>query len=509
MKILIINPPFYRLQGASLVHYPAGSCYVAASLEKAGIPALIYNADYDPGKKTILGNTDHINVKALTQQHEEYNRRLHSNDDPIWQEITSYIAKYNPDILIISVFNTTLTAGNRIARIAKQLNPRVITVFEGCVNRGLHCAIDPAASGDFSLMDFALRREPEFQAVELVKAIAAGSTDFSDILGLSWKRADNQIVHNLDRPFIENLDELPFPARQRLDGYEDMPPHCFQGIYGSRGCPFDCIFCGCHISMGYKPRMRSAKNMVDEIEYVHKKYRTRYFYICDDIFFFYKERAREFCNLLIKRKLGVYWSAQTRAEMVDDDTLGLMKRSGGQHIAVGVEVGNPEIRKLIKKDNTIDDVRNCARLIRKHGLYMVAFCIVGLPWEGRKEIEDTVNLIKEIKPYIVYPYLPTPASGTELASIMLEKNPEGLEEFRDRCHIDTSAGFAERMNTQERREVLGWALDEFVKINRRSLLGDILKRPLFYWALASDMAFFKHPGYLWGYLKDYFTNSRA
>jgi radical SAM superfamily enzyme YgiQ (UPF0313 family) len=478
---------------------------MAATLEEAGFDSLIYNADYDRTKKTILGNTDHINVRALTGQYDEYERRLHDDDDPIWAQIRGYISRYNPDILIVSVFNTTLTAGNKIAKIAKGLNPNVLTIFEGCTNRGLHCAIDVTINGDFSAMDFAIKGEPEVTIVELAKAISVEAADFSDIKGLSWKRCDGQIIHNQDRPYLEDLDRLPFPARHRLDGYQDMPPHCFQGIYGSRGCPFDCIFCGCHTSMGYNPRVRSAMNMVDEVEYVYKKYKTRYFYICDDIFFFYKERAHEFCRLLLERHLPVFWSAQTRAEMVDKETLALVKKAGGQHIAVGVEVGNTQIRKLIKKGNTVDDVRECARLIRESGLYMVAFCIIGLPWEGKGEIQDTVNLVKEIQPYIVYPYMPTPAVGTELAAVMLEKNPEGLQEFRDRCHIDTSAGITERVSQEERKAILEWALDEFVKINRKSLLGNILKRPNFYWALAQDMAFLRHPGYFLGYLKDYFA----
>ncbi|HDL64354.1 MAG TPA: hypothetical protein ENH12_03090 [Proteobacteria bacterium] len=88
---------------------------------------------------------------------------------------------------------------------------------------------------------------------------------------------------------------------------------------------------------------------------------------------------------------------------------------------------------------------------------------------------------------------------------MLEKNPQGLEAYRDRCHIDTSAGLMEKMTPEEQKEILEWALNEFVKINRKSLLGNILKRPRFYWALAHDMAFFRHPGYLFGYLKDYLS----
>ena len=501
MKVLIINPPFYRLQSASLIHYPPACCYMAATLEEAGFTSLIYNADYDPDKKTILGNTNHINIKALTDLSTEYQRRLHDENDPIWRQIGDYIIGYKPEVLIISVFSTTLTAGNLIAKIAKTINPRIVTVFEGSTNRGLHCAIDPSTSGDFTVMDFAIREEPEYAVVELVRALANNQKDFSGIKGISWK-SNGKVIHNENRPYLEDLDSLPFPARHLLADYKKIPPHAFQGIYGSRGCPFNCIFCGCHTSFGYKPRLRSAENLVREIETVYKRLGTRYFYVCDDIFFVKKERAHKFCRILMEKKLPIYWSAQTRAEMVDDETLELMKRAGGQHVAVGVEVGNPEIRKLIKKGNTVDDVRHCARLIKKHGLYMVAFCIIGLPWEGPKEIWDTVNLVKEIEPYIVYPYLPTPAAGTELANIVMQKNPQGLAEFRDRCHIDTSSVLAENLSG-EKRAVIEKALAEFEKINKKSLFKNIFERPGFYWALAQDMGFFKHPRFIWAYLRDY------
>ncbi len=502
-QILIINPPFYRLQGESLVHYPPGCCYVAGALKKAGIKSRIYNADYDPKKKTLLGNTNHINIKGLLDHSNDYKKQLESESGPVWDEIRQNLAHYKPDILIISVFTTTLTAGNKIARMAKSFNPAVQVIFEGCFNRGLHCAVDPAKHGDFEVMDFAISDEPEAAIVELIEVLLAGKDDFADIKGISWRDGSGNIVHNDSRPRLQNLDELPFPARHALLGSEKMPPHCFQGIYGSRGCPYDCVFCGCHVSMGYKPRTRSAENMVTEIEHVHKTFGTRYFYICDDIFFIDKQRARTFCELLIKKKLPVFFSAQTRAELVDNETLRLVKKAGGQHIAVGVEVGNPEIRELIHKGNTIDDVRNCAKLIRSNGLRMVAFTMVGLPWEGEREIKQTVALIKEIKPYIVYAYMPTPGAGTELRQLVSEKNPAGLNSFHDSCHIDTSSGFSEKMSLEERRKVLEWAMNEFVQINRKNLLKDIITRPRFYWALANDMGLLKNPRYLLSYLIDF------
>jgi len=158
---------------------------------------------------------------------------------------------------------------------------------------------------------------------------------------------------------------------------------------------------------------------------------------------------------------------------------------------------------VIKKGNTVDDVRRCAKLLHKVGLRMVAFCIIGLPGEGKKEIEDTVNLVKEIKPYIVYPYFPTPAAGTELARIVEEKNPEGLVKYRDQNHLDPSAPLIDNMGPKEKKEIIRWAVEEFVKVNKNNLVIDVTQRPRFYLALASDMNFFKHPGFFLGYIKDY------
>jgi len=85
--------------------------------------------------------------------------------------------------------------------------------------------------------------------------------------------------------------------------------------------------------------------MKKEIEETHKKYKTKYFYICDNVFFIKRERALRFCELLLKRKLNILWSAQTRTEVVDDELLSMMKKAGGQHVAIGGETGDKRIEK--------------------------------------------------------------------------------------------------------------------------------------------------------------------
>ncbi|MFC1701017.1 B12-binding domain-containing radical SAM protein [Patescibacteria group bacterium] len=503
MKILFISPPFYRLQEATLIHYPAGPCYMAGSLEKEGYPSLVYNADYDCRKKTILGNTNHLRTDALVKQHEEYLGRLNDLNDPVWIEVRNFIKDYNPDVLGISAFNITLSSAHIVAKIAKSINPNIITIMEGCNNRGIFCAIDPAEVADFNIIDFAISREPEITIVELIKAFDEKKTDFSDIDGLTWKK-DDKIIRNRNREFLEDLDQLPFPARHLIYDYDKMAPHVFQGIYGSRGCPFNCVFCGCHVSCGYKPRTRSAKNMVDEIEYVYKRFKTHYFYVCDDIFFIDKERAKEFCNRLIEKNLKITWSCQSRAEMLDDEILALVKKAGGQHIAVGVETGNEKVRALMKKGNTLDDVRKCAKLIKKHKLYMVAFCIVGLPWESEMEIQDTVNFIEEINPYIVYPYLATPAPGTELDRIIHEDHPDSKKILKDLCHSNPAEALSRYIPSGKKVIVINKALARFADFNKKSLLKNFFERPKFYWYFINDINLFKNPRHIISYIWDYF-----
>ena len=193
---------------------------------------------------------------------------------------------------------------------------------------------------------------------------------------------------------------------------------------------------------------------------------------------------------------------QTRAEIADDEVLAMARKAGCQHVAVGVEVGNPKVRDLVKKGNTVDDVRRCAELIRRNGLRMSAFVILGLPWEGREEIVETVDLIKEIRPYVVFPYMPTPGAGSELAGIMAKKNPKGLAKFRDVCHIDSGADVSERMSAEERAEVLEWAVKELTALNRRNLLVDLLSRPRFYLSFMRDLGLLRHPTQLLSYAGD-------
>ena len=500
MRILLINPPFYRLQDASMVHYPPGPCSIAASLEVAGFDSLVYNTDWTPDKKTIIGNINHLRIKALAEANASFRRRLEDANDPLWCEIREFIKDYGPDVVGISIFNTTLKSGIMVARLTKEVAPQAKVFVEGSQNRGFHCAIDPSTVVDYDLVDVAIRQEPEETAVEYIKALASGTVDLAKIQGLSWRK-EGEVIHNEARPYVKNLDDLPWPARHKLHNVDKMPPKAHLSIYGSRGCPFKCKFCGCHTSWGYKPRLRSAKHMVDEIEHVHRTYGTRYFYLCDDIFFINKARALEFCDLLIERKLPVYFAGQTRAEICDDEILAAMKKAGGQSVSIGVESGSQRILDLMNKGNTLDDIRTCAKKLKAHGLRMSAFCILGLPEETAEEVQATADFIKELDPFICFPYLATPAVGTEMYEDVVAK--VGEEAYEQVNFADWKAPAEQDWADRKKTEVVERAMVELARLNKKSMFFDFFKRPRFWWAYVNDTGSLSHPSHLWDYLMDF------
>ncbi len=494
-KILLMNPPWYRLQNASLIHYPPGLAYIGAALEESGRKPIIWNIDNDPAYATVIGGTSILDTDELTQNYTIYIKNLEDLSGPVWDDVRDKIKMFDPDILGITVYSATYRSALNVAKVAKEVKPDIKIIFGG-----IHPTIDTKNVIAEDVVDYVVFGEGEVTVCELVDIIEKDEAPV-DVPGVAYK-LNNEIIINSKREYIQDLDSLPLPGRHLLYENEKCPPSTFQALYGSRGCPFKCIFCGSFNLWGHKPRTRSAESMIMEIEEVKRKYKTRYFYICDDIFFFDKKRALRFCELLKLKKLNIYWSLQTRGEMIDDELLVAMKKTGGQHIAIGVETGDPNIRKLIKKGNTLDDIRNASKLIKKHGLTMVGFFMFGFPWESIEDIERTIAFMEEIDPEITFPYIVTPAPGTELYNIasemgLVDKNSK-LEDF---YHESPEMCLSKNIPEDERKKIIDKTLHTFAVHNKKKFVKDLLRRPFFYYALLHDFGVFKNPVIILKYLK--------
>ena len=228
-KVLLISPPWYRIFGGCSDSSPLGLCYIAAILEKHGYNVSVYNADY----KTDLQPTS---VVELTAKYDTYLRTLNDMNHPLWKEVGAVISKQSPDIVGISVMTAKYGSALNVSRLVKDFDPDIPVVWGG-----VHPTILPDETMKNKDVDIVVRGEREYTFWELIENLES----LDKVLGITYKE-NGEIIHKPNRPLIENLDELPFPARHLILEKENYHPEAFGNIFASRGCPYNCIFCASH-----------------------------------------------------------------------------------------------------------------------------------------------------------------------------------------------------------------------------------------------------------------------
>ena len=219
-----------------------------------------------------------------------------------------------------------------------------------------------------------------------------------------WRDESGNIVVNKQQ-HIENLDSLEMPAwnLMGLNSYPKIPPTLlfkkqpFAPISVTRGCPFSCTFCAAHIH-GRKIRSRSIDNVLMEIDLLYRDYGIREFYIVDDNFTADKAMVKKFCSEIINRKYDIAFCNPNgvRLDTLDMEMLTLMKKAGWYYLSVGIESGSQPVLDHMKKRINITLVREKVSIIRKAGLEVYGFFIVGYPTETLEDIKKTVNLALEL-----------------------------------------------------------------------------------------------------------------
>ncbi len=217
-----------------------------------------------------------------------------------------------------------------------------------------------------------------------------------------YKKADGTLVKTAHKPFIEDLDTLPLPAWQLFDIEKYIVPkftarHSPVGwMETSRGCPWGCTYCTKSVH-GRTFRTKSAQRVVEEIEHM-EKHGFKEFQIADDSFTTDMERAEEVCNKIIERGLTMPWVALTgiRVDRVNPDLLKKMNKAGCYRMFFGLESGNQEILKIIKKNINLQQVREAVRLAQEAGIEPWGSFMIGLPGETEQTMQDTINFARSL-----------------------------------------------------------------------------------------------------------------
>ncbi|HBF33598.1 TPA: hypothetical protein DDW35_03440, partial [Candidatus Sumerlaeota bacterium] len=301
---------------------------------------------------------------------------------------------------------------------------------------------------EFPEFDFAIFGEGEDSLLELYRAVINGMADFSAIDGLVWRK-NGAVVENAGRDWIEDLDRLPMPA------WDLYGPSDVYQIYASRGCPFQCIFC--MRALGERPRLRSAKLVVDEFQTLVECYHAKEIDFSDETFTLRREWALEICAEIRKRGLHtkVRWFANGRVNTVDEDLLRTMREAGCVRIGYGIESGCQEILNAAHKGTNIEQIRKAIRASKRAGLKTEAFYILGFPGETRETAMKTIKFAASLNTTSAAFGIMVPYPGTEVAA-MAARGEGGYRllsnDWRD---FDKHLGNALELKTLTRRELEG------------------------------------------------------
>lgn len=403
MKILLIYPPFLeaRIHEEEVNVPPLGLYYVGALLKEQGYDVEILN----------WAHLDHVA-----------------------DAVTRVIDKKDPDIIGLSVLQANRWGALEIAKTAKSIAPGITVAFGGIGATFLwkHFLTH------FEAVDFCVLGEGEYPFLELVKAIETGNRKrIKSIKGIAFRSNGRPVKTGRSLP-IKNLDSLPIPSK-----YFD-----YQHVAFTRGCPAQCTFCGSPRFWGRRVRFHSTAYFVKQLMYLYER-GIRFFYFSDDTFLINRDRVIDICREIIEKDIKISWFAISRVDLVDEEVLRWMRLAGCTQISYGVESGSEKIRDFLNKNIRSDDIKKAFQLTTRYGILARAYFIYGSPGETMNTIQETTDLIREIKPLGAIFYILDIFPGTILYDMFLKQSGQTddiwLQKIEDILHFETDPRLTEEM----------------------------------------------------------------
>lgn len=354
------------------------------------------------------------------------------------EEVKKAIIEFNPDIVgISSSFSMFESDATGIAQIVKALNKNIIVILGG-VTATIREIYEPLLR-KMDVYDIMCIGEGEETFAELLDNFDYRKkkiNNLSSIKGIAYKK-NNVIISTGFRPYITNLDSLPFPALDLLNIDKILKNKFFSRwrnnpinkraipIFTSRGCPYHCCFCSVHSQVGYNYRVYSNEYVIGLMKECINKYGINHFHFEDDNLTLNIVRAKALFREI--EKLKITWDTPNgiRADRVDEEMIDLMIKSGAVSLSIAAESGNEYVReKIIHKSLKTESIVQAARLCDKYNLPCIVFFVLGFPGETMENIRQTITFAKKLSESfgtINMIYIANPLPGTELSRISREK----------------------------------------------------------------------------------------
>jgi radical SAM superfamily enzyme YgiQ (UPF0313 family) len=415
MKILLIQPPLRDFYQTTIRTQPIGLAYLAASLKSHGVEVEILDCQTERKKSIPIPSELSYLMDFYPFKDQSpfklYTGYYHFGMD--WDEIRRRIEDSKADVFgISSSFTPYHGEALEIARIIKERDERKIVVMGGP-----HVSCDPEGVLKSPFVDYAILGEGEIRLPLLLKEMEKGNRASIEMDGIGY-RANGNIRINRLKSFIQNLDHLPFPARELFDPDRYRIKKKRTGmILTSRGCPHRCAYCSAHLVMGTSFRARSPESILQEMKECHKRYDIQIFDFEDDNFTFDQVRAKRLMNLIIEAfgEGTLELSAMNGISFasLDEELLHLMKKAGFRTMNLSfVSTDQPFKRRMGRPgpESGFDQVLQDAEKI---GLHVIAYGILGIPGQTIEEMVNTLIYLMG-KQVLIGPSVYYPTPGTPL-----------------------------------------------------------------------------------------------
>jgi magnesium-protoporphyrin IX monomethyl ester (oxidative) cyclase len=378
--------------------------YIAAVLEKAGYGVEILDAFMT--ELSFLKNGDVTEVGMSEKR------------------IREEIRRRKPEIVGISnPFTCQSENAVKVAEIAKEVDPDTLTVVGGP-----HTTVVPLKFlAEAKSVDIAVVGEGEYTMLDIVQQVEERKK-LADVQGIAYRKNGKPTMSAI-RPFITDLDKLPYPAYHLVDMEQYLNPKGIEyrsfkdraiSMITSRGCPFNCNFCSVHLHMGKMFRAHSPSYVIEHIQFVIEKYRVKTIFFEDDNLTLDRKRFETICDSVIEKNVKFRWETPNgiRADYLTEDLLRKMQKAGCNSIIFAIESGDQWVLdNIIDKSLKLEDAIKVAKTCKKLGLPASAFYIIGFPGEKKENMMKTVNLALKLKRDYdlgMLLHIATPLYGTRL-----------------------------------------------------------------------------------------------
>ena len=377
-----------------------------------------------------------------------------------------------PAVVVIQAEHINMGAAKKVAEVAEQLG--AISIFVG----PLATALDEEFVRD-RYCNYVIRGEWDLTLAHLVSGLVNGE-EIAKVKGITFLRA-SAVVRTEDAPLVKDLDSLPFPAYDLIDlskFYESVfirfPA---ASMITSRGCPYHCIFCAFPNTIySHTFRAMSPERAVAEVKYLVQQFGVRQIRFDDDTFEIDRQRALDICQLLKQERLDLIWLAQCRPALMDRQICRAFREAGCIMVLFGIESGNEDILKKIKKKTTVEEFRRGVRLAQEAGLEILNCIMLGFYWDTPETLKQSLDLAFQLDAEFTQFSIPTPLPGTEYYQLLKQSGNLNFDRWEDLDSFHQTRLEFPHLSAEQINEAIRWAYRHYytrprylAKMARRSL----------------------------------------